>query len=112
MRKTTDNIVISDVRFPNEIAAIKKAGGRVIRVKRGPEPEWYDHAINFNQGNRNIGWATGRHRLEQLGIHSSETAWVGGDIDVTIDNNGTIDELFSQLENLVKNQEQDLPVSI
>jgi hypothetical protein len=112
MRKTTDNIVISDVRFPNEIAAIHKAGGQVIRVKRGPEPEWYDHAINFNLGERHLGWAIGRHHLEKLEIHSSETAWVGGDIDITIDNDGTIDELFSQLATLVKNQEQDLLVSI
>jgi len=112
MRKTTDNIVISDVRFPNEIAAIHKAGGQVIRVKRGLEPEWYDHAINFNLGERHLGWAIGRHHLEKLEIHSSETAWVGGDIDITIDNDGTIDELFSQLATLVKNQEQDLLVSI
>jgi len=101
MRKTKDNIVISDVRFPNEIKAIHDAGGRVIRVKRGPEPDWYEHAINFNKGERHIGWAIGRHHLEQLGIHSSETAWVGGDIDITIDNDGSIDDLFEHLRNQV-----------
>jgi len=45
MRKTTDNIVISDVRFPNEIKAIHNAGGKVIRVRRGEDPEWYEAAI-------------------------------------------------------------------
>ena len=39
LRTSTDNIVISDCRFPNEIKSIKDAGGMVIRVKRGPEPE-------------------------------------------------------------------------
>jgi hypothetical protein len=41
LRKTTDDVVISDCRFPNEIAAIKRAGGTVIRVHRGPDPDWY-----------------------------------------------------------------------
>jgi hypothetical protein len=109
MRRTTDNIVISDVRFPNEIKAIHNAGGKVIRVVRGPEPEWYDDAVNANRGETgNYSWATSRSRLEKLGIHASETAWVGGPIDVIVDNNGTIDDLFEQ----IKNQVLDHPVSI
>jgi hypothetical protein len=35
LRQSTDNIVISDCRFPNEVSAIKNAGGKVIWVKRG-----------------------------------------------------------------------------
>ena len=54
LRKTQDDIVISDVRFPNEIAAIKNAGGTVIRVIRGPEPEWFKWAISVNQGPNDI----------------------------------------------------------
>jgi hypothetical protein len=103
LRNSKDDIVISDVRFPNEITAIKNAGGKVIRVKRGPEPDWYDHAVNFNLGERQIGWEIGRHNLELRGIHSSETAWVGGAIDVTIDNDGTIDDLFTAIKNQVSN---------
>lgn len=60
MRKTTDDIVISDVRFPNEIKAIHNAGGIVVRIKRGPEPEWYNHAVNVNAGPQQIGWAIGK----------------------------------------------------
>ena len=104
MRKTSDNIVISDVRFPNEIKAIHNAGGLVVRVKRGPEPEWYQDAVNFNEGDRNMSWATSRSRLERLGIHASETAWVGAKFDYEIDNNGTIDHLFDQLKNLVSDR--------
>ena len=109
MRKTTDNIVISDVRFPNEINAIHNAGGQVIRVKRGVEPEWYDAAVSVNRGpDSNSSWSLSRSKLESLKIHASETAWVGRDIDITISNDGTIDELFAA----IKNQVIDLPVSM
>lgn len=101
MRKTTDNIVISDVRFPNEIKAIHNAGGLVVRIKRGPEPEWYDDAVNMNAGNTNMSWMISKTRMEKLGIHASETAWVGGEIDHVISNDGSIDDLFTQIRNLL-----------
>jgi hypothetical protein len=107
MRKTSDNIVISDVRFPNEIKAIHNAGGIVVRVKRGENPHWYQDAVNMNSGNTNMSWMISKTRMEQLGIHASETAWVGGAIDFEVDNNGSIDELFAQIKNLV----EDRPVS-
>jgi hypothetical protein len=34
-------------------------------------------------------------------IHVSETAWVGTQFDYEIDNNGTIDELYTNIKNLV-----------
>jgi hypothetical protein len=101
MRKTGDDIVISDVRFPNEIKAIKNAGGMVVRVIRGSDPEWYQDAWNMNQGPTNMSWSISKMRMEQRGIHASETAWIGKGIDLEIDNNGTIDDLFSQIKNLV-----------
>jgi hypothetical protein len=103
MRKTGDNIVISDVRFPNEIKAIHNAGGKVIRVKRGPDPEWYGIAKNANKGGE-----IAQGLLKDLGIHASETAWVGGDIDVVVSNDGTIDDLF----NAIKAQVVDQPLSL
>jgi hypothetical protein len=111
MRKTRDNIVISDVRFPNEITAIRNAGGTVIRIRRGPDPEWYQHAENYNNGPRTIGWAIGRQRLAQLGIHTSETAWIGQSIDFEIDNNGSISDLFAALESVIKSQELNRPAA-
>ena len=102
MRKTSDDIVISDVRFPNEIKAIHNAGGIVVRIVRGEDPEWYSAAESFNKGpNSNTTWSLSKSKLEVLKIHASETAWVGGAIDHTISNNGTIDELFEQIKNLV-----------
>lgn len=104
MRKTKDNIVISDVRFPNEIRAIHNAGGLVVRIKRGADPDWYQDAVNVNSGPTNMSWAISRARIETLKIHSSETSWVGGAIDHTLSNDSTIDDLFSQLRNLVEDR--------
>jgi len=98
LRNSTDDVVISDCRFPNEISAIKAAGGRVVRVVRGAEPEWYDAAVSRNRGpNGNSSWALSGRQLEQPGIHASETAWVGTEFDAIIDNNGTLDDLYTQV---------------
>jgi hypothetical protein len=110
LRNSKDDIVISDCRFPNEIKSIKDAGGIVIRVVRGPEPEWYDAAISTNRGpNGNTTWALSRAKLERLKIHASETAWVGTEFDHVLDNNGTIDDLFIQIKDILPSA--DLPLS-
>ena len=103
IRKTNDNVVITDVRFPNEISAIKNAGGKVFRIKRGLDPDWYEYALSHNQGPTNMKWALSKMHLNQAQIHANEYSWVGHkDIDGDIDNNGTIDELFLQLKNQVE----------
>jgi len=103
LRNSTDDIVISDCRFPNEIKSIKDAGGIVIRVVRGPEPIWYEDAVHANKGpNGNTRWALSKSNLEKTKIHASETAWVGTAFDAVLDNNTTIDDLFEQVKNLVE----------
>ena len=103
LRKTHDDIVISDCRFPNEIKAIKNAGGIVIRVVRGPEPVWFELAHTVNQGpTRNTIWRLSKNELEKYNIHASETAWIGTKFDAIIDNNEDgMDNLFKQVKNLV-----------
>jgi hypothetical protein len=102
LRNSKDDVVISDCRFPNEIRAIKQSGGLVVRVVRGPEPEWYDAAVSRNRGpDGNSTWALSGRRLAQLGVHDSETAWVGTQFDVVLDNNGTLDDLYQQVKQLV-----------
>lgn len=100
LRTSKDHIVISDCRFPNEIASIKAAGGRVVWVKRGSLPVWYNNALLANQGD-----LLAMEQLEQDGIHASETAWVGTRFDAEIDNNGSIENLYSQVKNLVQHQQ-------
>jgi hypothetical protein len=102
LRNSQDDVVISDCRFPNEIESIKSQGGKVIRVVRGPEPTWYEYAVSLNQGpNANTTWSISKSSLERLGIHASETAWVGTNFDAVIDNNGTMDHLYQQINDLV-----------
>jgi hypothetical protein len=102
LRTAQDHVVISDCRFPNEIKAIKRAGGIVVRVLRGPEPEWYDAALGANSGIE-----TDQALLKQLGIHASETAWIGTEFDAVLDNNASMDHLYAQITDLVKHLESD-----
>jgi hypothetical protein len=102
LRNSTDDIVISDCRFPNEIKSIKAAGGIIVWVCRGELPEWYEDAVNSNRGETgNFVWATSRSRLEKIGIHASETAWVGTNFDAVLSNDGTIDDLMTKVKDLV-----------
>ena len=99
LRTSKDHVVISDCRFPNVIKAIKNAGGMVVRVKRGEEPEWYDAAVSTNAGEYgNMTWSISKNKLERLNIHASETAWVGTNFDFVLYNNSSIDDLYSQVE--------------
>ena len=96
LRKSGDNVVISDCRFPNEITSIKSAGGKIVWVQRGILPHWYDIAVKANRGENNaITW------LEKEKIHASEWAWIGSNFDYKLDNNGSIDNLYNQIKNLV-----------
>ena len=112
LRTSTDSVVISDCRFPNEIKSIKAAGGLVVRVVRGPEPEWYDAAISANRGpNGNATWSISKAKLEKLGIHASETSWVGTDFDFVLYNNSSIDDLYEQIREVI-HQGQGRPDAI
>jgi hypothetical protein len=96
LRNSKDNVVISDCRFPNEISSIKNAGGQIVWVQRGALPEWYQTAVDANQGSN-----MALNELKRLKIHASETAWVGTEFDAIIDNNSTIDALYQQAQTLV-----------
>ena len=103
LRNSKDDVVITDCRFPNEIKAIRAAGGRVIRVVRGPEPDWYDAAVSVNRGpDGNSTWSLSKKKLAKLGIHASETSWVGTQFDAVLDNNGTLDDLYQQVKSLAR----------
>jgi len=97
LRNSRDNIVISDCRFPNEIKAIKQAGGKVVWVQRGELPSWYIMAGKANNGD-----AFAAEKLKSLGIHASETAWVGTNFDYIVDNNSTVDDLYNRIASIVQ----------
>ena len=91
-----NNYVIADVRFPNEINAIVESGGKVVRVRRGDDPEWYSLARECNIYNK----------LEIMQnaypeVHFSEWAWIGSHYDIVMDNNCDLDTLKIRVDNLV-----------
>jgi len=97
LNRAHNDIVITDVRFPNEIAAVRNAGGVVIRVVRGDEPVWYSIAKRANAGD-----LMAQQQLKDFNIHPSETAWIGTNFDAVIDNNSDgLDPLFAQVKDLV-----------
>jgi|TARA_B110000503_G_scaffold142917_1_gene241618 hypothetical protein len=96
IRTSKDHIVISDCRFPNEIQSIRNAGGKIVWVKRGELPNWYDIAVDANRG-QNVAM----NDLKMRKIHASETAWVGTVFDYEIENNSSIDELYSKAGSIV-----------
>ena len=71
-----NNVIIADVRFPNEVNSIKERGGIIIRLNRDKS---------------------------RIDYHISETAlddykeW-----DLVIDNNSTKEDLFNTLKKIVQ----------
>ena len=93
LSNTSDNIIITDCRFLNEYNTIKKLGGQIIRVKRGPEPEWYPHVKSALSGDS----ISKSLLLRNYGVHESEWAWYGFDSDIIIENDDSIEELYKKV---------------
>ena len=72
--KDKDNVIITDLRFPNEMEAVKKKGGITIRVNRP----------GLTKSN-----------------HLSETSLDSAEFDYEIDNNGTISDLVDKIRNIL-----------
>lgn len=78
------DVVITDVRFPNEIDFIWKSGGFIVRVMRGNDPVWYDTAMSANMYNN-----PAIMNVEYSHVHVSEWAWIGTRFDYLINNDGS-----------------------
>ena len=99
LRQRTGHTVISDVRFPNEVHAIRNAGGRIVWIKRGADPEWCSTLVQMREHDISLGIRT--DYMRQFNVHASEWAWVGTRFDTVVDNNGSVEQLYEQLKNLV-----------
>lgn len=95
------NVVIPDVRFPNEIDFIKNSGGSVVRVIRGKEPKWYGTAEAAND-DRFLHAPECAESMKKLGIHRSEWAWIGSQFHYHINNSGTKIMLESDISHMIK----------
>lgn len=91
-------IVLTDGRFPNELEMVRRLGGRVARVRRGPEPDFFHLALQANlAGNQHA-----RETMLARSIHISEWAWIGYPVDHHIENDSTLDALFARASELLK----------
>jgi len=99
IRKNPDqHVVISDVRFPNEIKFIQDQGGIMIRVNRGPSPVWYETALMANKGN-----SIAKEIMTKTysDAHFSEWAWIGSKFNYELNNDDTVDILQAQVSEIV-----------
>lgn len=71
-RANAADIVVTDVRFPNEAESIQARGGKVVRIERPG--------------------------LARVNDHPSETSLLDYPFDVTIVNDGTIDDLYNKVQ--------------
>ncbi len=90
----TKDTVITDCRFPNEIEMIHRNGGKVVRIKRGPDPVWYQMMLFHNKGYSDEDDLKNIDQMRVVGElpHESETAWIGCPIDEIFLNEGTLEE--------------------
>lgn len=80
------NWIITDMRFPNELEAVKSRGGITIRVNR------------FEQISTSV-------RVHGIGVpHESETALDNADFDYTIENNSSIEDLIHTVSLILKRE--------
>lgn len=77
------NWVVTDMRFPNEMEAVKKGGGITIRVNRNSV--YKDSDTQFS------------HDIP----HPSETSLDNATFDYVIDNNGSIEELIEKVKGIL-----------
>jgi hypothetical protein len=96
--QSVENVVIADVRFPNEIEAITSIGGHVLRVRRGADPVWYETAFQACTQNKP---ALMEHHYP--GVHPSEWAWIGHDYSLQqIPNDGTLADLKLEVKDMLR----------
>ena len=96
-RAKNKDVVVTDVRFQNEIKYIQDNGGVVVRIRRGPEPEWYSLAEDANQG-----FSSAIMGMKDKGIHKSEWDWIGSEFNYVIDNNGTVQDLGNEVKSMLQ----------
>lgn len=88
-----DKVVFSDIRFPNEIAMLKKLGGEIWRVKRGTDPDWFIAARTYDR----------EYMSEHFPhIHPSEWEWAKTEFDFVAENDASLADLYHKIEERMK----------
>lgn len=89
LQNNDNSIVITDVRFPNEIKMIESLGGELWWVQRGKFPKWFDYcAVCPDQ-----------MKIKYPDLHESEYAWLNTNANLhIIDNNKDLQHLYYQID--------------
>ncbi len=96
INNSTDNYVITDCRFKNEIDAIKDINGKIMYIERFDRPEWEDKVLTaYNNPN-----SLDAKFFKDNNIH--ETVWsiyvLCNYADIKIINKDTLDNLYKEIE--------------
>ena len=96
------DFVIPDVRFENEAEMIRSIGGKLWRVKRGDDPEWWETAqteMRQKAAQKQSKGIVVSHKMEDNypDVHISEWAWANVDFDAVIKNDSSIEFLKNQV---------------
>jgi len=84
------NIIVSDCRFPNEIAMLKKLGAKLTHIHR-KLPEWFPD------------YKSGQECELASKLHLSETAWIRENFDYVISNEiDSIENFEKKIDNFLK----------
>ncbi len=81
-------VVITDCRFPNEIATLRRAGAIIYSVNRGAAPAWVADYVERG--------------VVPVGVHESEYLWLGIRMDHTIENGGSLEDLYARVEAVIQ----------
>lgn len=108
LQNSVTSMVITDARFKNELDMVKQMGGVTIRVIRGSEPEWFNKAAWLNKHPTWLKKILGLMLPEVTAVHVSERDWIGWEFDYTIHNDGDLDQLYAQVDQIMK-QIDNLP---
>lgn len=94
LQNPNQKYVISDLRFPNEIEMVEDLNGKILRIQRGPNPEWYDLLIQTKNT------VDPYEIMKPFDIHESEWRWIGvSNQECVIHNDSTIENLHREIDN-------------
>ena len=98
-----ENVIITDCRFSNEIELIRRLNGLIVRIKRGVDPPWWDTAVEDNKAREDeFDYNSPMMPKVYPEVHASEHSWPGCEVDYTIYNDSTFDDLENTIKNLVQ----------
>ena len=100
MLKDGGNVVVTDCRFPNEVTVMQNMGATLLRVRRGPEPTWFNIGVAAADESHPH-HAQALSHITDLGIHISEWAWLSTKFDLILDNTGSLADFRQQIKDQV-----------